>query len=44
MLSDEQRMEANGAHRRFRVVPIKPSHYDDDGYVIRRFRSPMPAN
>jgi len=44
MLSDEQRMEANGAHRRFRVVPIKPSHYDDDGYVIRWFRSPMPAN
>jgi len=25
-------------------VLIKPSHYDDDGYVIRWFRSPMPAN
>ena len=23
---------------------IKPSHYDDDGYVIRWYRSPMPAN
>ncbi len=44
MLSDEHRIEANGAHRRFRVVLIKPSHYDDDGYVIRWFRSPMPAN
>src|SRR5581483_10795278 len=30
--------------RRFRVVLIKPSHYDDDGYVIRWYRSPMPAN
>jgi radical SAM superfamily enzyme YgiQ (UPF0313 family) len=30
--------------RRFRVVLIKPSHYDDDGYVIRWFRSTMPAN
>ena len=32
------------ANRRFRVVLVKPSHYDDDGYVIRWFRSPMPAN
>src|SRR5579875_3692311 len=23
---------------------IKPSHYDDDGYVIQWFRSPIPAN
>jgi radical SAM superfamily enzyme YgiQ (UPF0313 family) len=30
--------------RRFSVVLIKPSHYDDDGYVIRWFRSPMPSN
>ncbi|HXW24493.1 MAG TPA: radical SAM protein, partial [Xanthobacteraceae bacterium] len=30
--------------RRFRVVLVKPSHYDDDGYVIRWYRSPMPAN
>jgi len=28
----------------FRIVLIKPSHYDDDGYVIRWYRSPMPAN
>jgi radical SAM superfamily enzyme YgiQ (UPF0313 family) len=33
-----------GARKHFRVVLVKPSHYDDDGYVIRWFRSPMPAN
>jgi radical SAM superfamily enzyme YgiQ (UPF0313 family) len=32
------------ARKHFRVVLIKPSHYDDDGYVIRWYRSPMPAN
>jgi radical SAM superfamily enzyme YgiQ (UPF0313 family) len=30
--------------RRFRLVLIKPSHYDDDGYVIQWFRSSMPSN
>jgi radical SAM superfamily enzyme YgiQ (UPF0313 family) len=30
--------------RRFRVILIKTSHYDDDGYVVRAFRSSMPAN
>jgi hypothetical protein len=30
--------------RRFPVVLIKPSHYDDDGYVIRWHRSTMPSN
>ncbi len=29
---------------RFRLVLIKPSHYDDDGYVIQWYRSPIPAN
>jgi len=28
----------------FRVVLIKPSHYDDDGYVIQWFRSTIPSN
>jgi radical SAM superfamily enzyme YgiQ (UPF0313 family) len=32
------------ARRRFRVALVKPSHYDDEGYVIRWYRSPMPAN
>jgi hypothetical protein len=29
---------------RFHLVLIKPSHYDDDGYVIQWFRSSMPSN
>jgi len=32
------------ARRRFCVVLVKPSHYDDDGYVIQWFRSPIPSN
>ena len=32
------------AKTRFRLVLIKPSHYDDDGYVIQWYRSPIPAN
>ncbi len=31
-------------NKRFLVVLIKPSHYDDDGYVIQWFRSPIPSN
>src|SRR5262245_53077473 len=27
------------ALRRFRIILIKPSHYDDNGYVVRAFRS-----
>jgi len=30
--------------RRFEIVLIKPSHYDDDGYVIQWHRSLMPSN
>ena len=30
--------------RRFQLVLIKPSHYDDDGYVIRWWRSLIPSN
>jgi hypothetical protein len=30
--------------RRFRLVLIKPSHYDDDGYVIQWMRSAIPSN
>jgi radical SAM superfamily enzyme YgiQ (UPF0313 family) len=33
-----------GGAKRFRVILIKPSHYDDDGYVIRWWRSTMPSN
>ena len=28
----------------FHFVMIKPSHYDDDGYVIQWYRSAMPSN
>jgi len=28
----------------FRLVLVKPSHYDDDGYVIQWFRSAIPSN
>src|SRR6202023_2124843 len=44
MLSSQSRTEVLSARKRFRVILVKPSHYDDDGYVIRWFRSPMPAN
>jgi hypothetical protein len=30
--------------RRFELVLIKPSHYDDDGYVIQWLRSIIPSN
>src|SRR5215210_4793979 len=30
--------------RRFCLVLVKPSHYDDDGYVIQWFRSAIPSN
>jgi hypothetical protein len=32
------------AAKRFQLILIKPSHYDDDGYVIQWFRSSIPAN
>ena len=32
------------SQRRFALVLIKPSHYDDDGYVIQWFRSAIPSN
>ncbi len=30
--------------KEFHVVLIKPSHYDDDGYVIQWYRSAVPSN
>jgi hypothetical protein len=30
--------------RNFSVVLVKPSHYDDDGYVIQWLRSTLPSN
>jgi radical SAM superfamily enzyme YgiQ (UPF0313 family) len=41
-------MRSAAAHvrppRRFCLVLVKPSHYDDDGYVIQWLRSPIPSN
>jgi radical SAM superfamily enzyme YgiQ (UPF0313 family) len=33
-----------GRNRRFQLVLIKPSHYDDEGYVIRWWRAMIPSN
>jgi len=33
-----------GKSKSFRLVLIKPSHYDDDGYVIRWWRGGLPSN
>ena len=30
--------------QRFQLVLVKPSHYDDDGYVIRWWRAIIPSN
>ena len=32
------------ARRCFQLVLVKPSHYDDDGYVIRWWRAMIPSN
>lgn len=36
--------ETKQGKRVFRLALIKPSHYDDDGYVIQWLRSSIPAN
>ena len=33
-----------GMTKVFELVLIKPSHYDDEGYVIQWLRSSIPAN
>src|SRR6266576_2690033 len=30
--------------KRFCLVLVKPSHYDEEGYVIQWLRSPIPSN
>ena len=41
---DAARELADGRPRIFRLFLIKPSHYDDDGYVIQWLRSNVPSN
>ena len=36
--------EPGTTQRRFQLILIKPSHYDDDGYVIRWWRAIIPSN
>src|SRR3990172_10161877 len=35
---------ARATNRRFQLILIKPSHYDEDGYVVQWLRSTMPSN
>ena len=35
---------ATTAKKRFCLILLKPSHYDDDGYVIQWLRSTIPSN
>jgi radical SAM superfamily enzyme YgiQ (UPF0313 family) len=32
------------AKRTFKIVLVKPSHYDDDGYVVQWWRTTIPSN
>lgn len=34
----------NPSNKNFSLVLVKPSHYDDDGYVIQWYRSAIPSN
>ena len=42
-LTDSFRSPVPPPRRRFQLVLIKPSHYDDDGYVIRWWRGMIPS-
>src|SRR5579863_6068230 len=37
-------MATAGMRERFALILIKPSHYDDEGYVIQWLRSAIPSN
>ena len=43
-LAASKRSRSRSIKRRFQVALIKPSHYDDDGYVIQWLRSFIPSN
>ena len=44
METSPERKAPARAPKQFWLVLIKPSHYDDDGYVIQWFRSAIPSN
>src|SRR3989441_9279243 len=37
-------MSSNHISRTLNLVLIKPSRYDDDGYVVRHWRGVLPSN
>jgi radical SAM superfamily enzyme YgiQ (UPF0313 family) len=39
-----QSVETQSKRHKIKIVLIKPSKYDDDGYVIRHFRGVLPSN
>ncbi len=43
-LNTGRRVASVAPKRRFQLVLIKPSHYDDDGYLIRWWRAMSPSN
>ena len=42
--SESIRLTPKFAFKKFRIVLIKPSKYDDDGYVIRFWKGVLPSN
>src|SRR5438445_13642931 len=42
--AEERRRAIPQRIERFRIVLIKPSKYDDDGYVIRFWKGVLPSN
>ena len=44
VLGEVGRGKGMDSRKKFTVVLIKPSHYDDDGYVIQWWRSLIPSN
>jgi radical SAM superfamily enzyme len=42
-VSEDRRVSAQSA-KQFQLILVKPSHYDDDGYVIQWARSAVPSN
>jgi radical SAM superfamily enzyme YgiQ (UPF0313 family) len=40
----ERKLKNQAKPKQIRVVIIKPSKYDDDGYVLRHFRGVLPSN
>jgi radical SAM superfamily enzyme YgiQ (UPF0313 family) len=42
-LFPDRKKSGRPVNRRFCLLLVKPSHYDDDGYVIQWLRSPIPS-